>query len=234
MNFLQTSVAMALLDSVSSAKPAAVTADQVLDSAAEYASRDIAVQAAAAVQTWVETDDLDEGEGPGDRLVNMLIGTVDADKDGELSDDEQGMLAVAMEKAWGYLASKGADEADLDLLFNSEDPAEYNAAGGRIMELMADSLPDGDEASISDMDAYAFGGDASDPVFDSACLDAVYKNKVVVRGGRKMRVRKRVAGTVRLTAKQKMAVRKMHTKSHGSKARMMRMKSMKIRGRMGL
>lgn len=235
--FLHTAAALALLDSVRPGRPGLAekpTTDQILDSAADFASRDTAVSAAAAVQTWAETDDLADGEGSGDRLISMMIGIVDADKDGELSDDEQALLTVAMEKAWAYLASKGASEDDLDALFNSEDPADSNAAGDRVMALLADILPDGEDAAISDMDAFAFGGEASDSVFDSAVFDAVYKKKVVVRGGRKMMIRRRVAGTVRLSAKQKMAVRKMLNKSHGSKARAMRMKSMRARSRMGL
>lgn len=78
----------------------------------------------------------------------------------------------------------------------------------------------------------------SGPVLDSVVtqdvLDAVYKKKIVVRAGKKIRINKRVSGKVRLSAKQKMAVRKMLRKSHSAKAQVRRAKSMKIRKRSGL
>jgi hypothetical protein len=49
-----------------------------------------------------------------------------------------------------------------------------------------------------------------------------------------MRIKKRISGTVRLSAKQKVAVRKMLRKSHSAMATMKRMKSMKIRRKAGL
>lgn len=69
---------------------------------------------------------------------------------------------------------------------------------------------------------------------DPKVLDAVYKKKVVVRRGKKIRVNKRISGTVRLSAKQKMAVKKMLRKSHSAGAQMRRAKSMKVRARAGL
>lgn len=69
---------------------------------------------------------------------------------------------------------------------------------------------------------------------DPSLLDAVYKKKIVVRRGKKVRINKRVSGTVRLTAKQKVAVKKMLRKSHSAVAQMRRAKSNKVRQRSGL
>jgi hypothetical protein len=69
---------------------------------------------------------------------------------------------------------------------------------------------------------------------DPATLDAVYKKKIVIRRGKKVRINKRVSGTVRLTAKQKVAVRKMLRKTHSAVAQMRRSKSMRVRRRAGL
>ena len=63
---------------------------------------------------------------------------------------------------------------------------------------------------------------------------AVYKTKMAVRKGKKMRIRKRISGTVRLSAKQKLAIRKARMKSHSAGARMRRMKSMRMRKKAGL
>lgn len=69
---------------------------------------------------------------------------------------------------------------------------------------------------------------------DPATLDAVYKKKIVIRRGKKVRINKRVSGTVRLTAKQKVAVRKMLRKTHSAVAQMRRAKSMRVRQCSGL
>ena len=57
----------------------------------------------------------------------------------------------------------------------------------------------------------------------------LYKKRVAFRNGKKTIIRKRVAGTVRLSAKQKMAVRKMLRKAQSGKAMMRRAKSMRAR-----
>lgn len=231
MSYLNSPAARNLLDSVAPAAKPVSKADSderiVLDAAA-YTMQDVQMKAVAAVQEWSETSDLDEGEGAADRFINMLVGIADMDKDGTLSDDEQEVVQMAGNAAWDYMAGKGVAEDDLSTMFNAEDPAEANAAAGRIMEFLADGMPDGDAEATDDM---------SDAVFDSAdgnLLDAVYKKRTVVRGGKKMRVNKRVSGHVRLSAKQKMAVRKMLRRSHGASATMHRMKSLRVRKSMGM
>ena len=197
----------------------------VLDGTGDYASTDIDLKVAAAVQEWAETDDLDEGEGYADRLFALLVGIADADLDGEIGEDEADLVEMAADSAWDYLSEKGVSEDDLESLLNDWD----NEVGARVHELVVSKLPDGDEASAADIDAFAFG-DGS----DEAALDATYKKKVVVRKGKKMRVMKRVSGTIRLSAKQKLSVRKMLRKSHGAKATMRRAKSMRVRRQMGI
>lgn len=199
----------------------------VLDGTGDYASTDIDLKVAAAIQEWAETDasDLDDGEGYADRLFAMLVGIADVDMDGEISDDEADVVEMAADSAWDYLSEKGVSDDDLEALLNDWD----NDVAARVHELVVSKLPDGDEASADDIDAFAFG-DGS----DEAALDATYKKKVVVRKGKKMRVLKRVSGTIRLSAKQKLSVRKMLRKSHGAKATMRRAKSMRVRRQMGI
>lgn len=129
---------------------------------------------------------------------------------------------MAANAAWDYLDSKGIPEDDISALLNDFDAD----AADRVQELLAERLPDGEEAD-AELDSFVFG-DGS----DEAVMDAVYKKRLVVRGGKKMRVNKRISGTVRLTSKQKMAVRKMLRKSHSAGAQMRRAKSMRIRKRM--
>lgn len=194
--------------------------------AGEYAMRDIAMRSVAAVQQWAEVDDLDDGESYADRLLAMMIGIADADFDGEVGEDEQELVTLALEAAWDYLVELGVSEADADALLNSWD-AE---AGERVRDLVASVLPEGDDAAYEAIENFAFGDKALlEPV-----LDAAYRNTVAVRGGKKVRIKQRISGTVRLSAKQKVAIRKMQMKSHSAGAQMRRIKSLRARAKMGL
>lgn len=211
------------------AKPK-VTLDAATDEGAEisgadsYTVTDITLRAVAAVQQWAETDDLDDGESKADRLLALIVGIADANKDGEITEDEQGVLDVALNAAWDYLAKLGVSEEDAGALLNDWDADTAD----RVSELIVSVLPDGEEAD-ADLDDFVFGDNDQEPA-----LDAAYKMKVAFRGGKKVRIKKRVSGTVRLSAKQKVAIRKMHMKSHSAGAQMRRMKSMRMRRKSGL
>lgn len=195
--------------------------------ASDYAAADLRLKAAAAVQQWAETstDELADGETMADRLMALVVGIADADKDGDISDDEQAVCDEVLENIWSYLAAKGVSDADCDALLNEWDAG----AADRVYDLIVSALPDGEEASAADMDAFAFDADS-----DSAVFDAVYKKKVVIRAGKKVRINKRVSGNVRLSAKQKISIRKMLRKSHSAVATIRRMKSNRIRKASGL
>lgn len=204
--------------------------DDTSDPGSNYSDTDVSIKAVAAVQEWAETDDLDEGEGYADRLMALMVGIADADVDGDLSEDEQDVVEIALNTAWDYLSDKGVSDEDLDSLLNDWD----NETGARVQELVASKLPDGEEAAADEMDSFVFGDGSDEAALDSTVLDATYKKKIVVRKGKKVRINKRVAGRVRLSAKQKLAVRKMLRKSHGAKATMRRAKSNRVRKQMGL
>jgi hypothetical protein len=58
--------------------------------------------------------------------------------------------------------------------------------------------------------------------------------KMAIRAGKKVRIKKRISGHVRLSARQKVAVAKMQRRSHSGAAMARRMKSARIGRRMGL
>ncbi len=202
----------------------------VADSASAYAMQDITMRAVASVQQWCETpaSDLEDGEGMADRLFAMMVGIADDNKDGELDEAETAVVQMAMNAAWDYMVSKGVSEDDLDALFDTEDPEAANAAAMRVCEFMAEKLPDGDDASADEMDDWAFTSD------QGSVFDAVYKKRMAVRGGKKVRIMKRVSGTVRLTGKQRLAIRKAGMKARSAGAMFKRMKSMRVRKSMGM
>ncbi len=215
-------------------KPAAAPAPKkdaaVLDSAANYAEQDIAIRAVASVRQWAEVKpaDLGDGETLADRLLALLVGIADENHDGEITDDEADILSVAANAAADFLAGLGVSDDDIVALLED---FEVNAAE-RVHELIADGAGDGDYDD-SEIDAFVFDSDATEAALDST-LDAVYKKRIVVRRGKKVRINKRVAGVVRLTAAQKVGIRKARMKSHNAAAVMRRMRSMRKRVQLGL
>ena len=169
--------------------------------------------------------DHDDGESYADRLMALFVGIADANKDGDITDDEQGVLQVALNAAWDYLVKLGVTDEDASSLLNDWD----DDIADRVRDLVASALPDGDDEASADIDNFVFSDDDQEPA-----LDAVYRKVLAVRGGKKMRIRKRISGTVRLSAKQKLAIRKARMKSHSAGAMMRRMKSMRLRQKSGL
>ncbi|APQ14659.1 hypothetical protein BJP27_24100 (plasmid) [Pseudomonas oryzihabitans] len=189
----------------------------------DVVSTDIDVLAAAIVQEWAETlpEDLDAGEGMGDRLLALMVGAMPEGEfvDG-IDDDAADDLADLGDAVGDVLADLGASDADLEILLNDFD----NDVADAVQELAAGSLADG-------IDPVGFVlGDGS----DEPALDAVYRKRIAVRQGKKVRINKRVSGKVVLTSGQKTAVRKMQIKSRTSMAKLRRAKSMRVRTRMGL
>lgn len=200
-----------------------------MDAAAAYAASDIASRAGATIQQWAETDDLEEGESYADRLMAMFVGIADSNKDGEITEDEADVIEAALNAGYDYLVRCGVSEEDAESLLNDW-PAEV---ADRVRDIVAENLPDGEEAEGEDLDDFVFSDEENEPAMDSV-LDAVYRKAFAIRGGKKMRINKRISGTVRLSAKQKVAIRKAQMKSHSAGAQMRRMKSMRLRKRLGL
>ncbi|MGL4525765.1 MAG: hypothetical protein ACRCUC_02195, partial [Aestuariivirga sp.] len=119
----------------------------------------------------------------------------------------------------------GVTDEDAGSLLNDWD----DDTADRVRDLVASALPDGDDEASADIDNFVFSDSDQEPA-----LDAVYRKVLAVRGGKKMRIRKRISGTVRLSAKQKLAIRKARMKSHSAGAMMRRMKSMRLRQKSGL
>lgn len=205
--------------------------DAVAEAGAVFAIADIRVAAGAAVQAWCETEsaDLGEGESLSDRLLALMVGIADENKDGEITEDESTVIDIALNAAYDYMTSKGVSEEDAGALLNDGD----NEAASRVAELLKGGLPEGEGESMADVDAFAFDAESSESLMDSV-LDAVYKKRMVIRAGKKVRINKRISGHVRLSAAQKVSIRKAGMKSRSASARMHRMKSVRIRARMGL
>lgn len=194
------------------------------EAASQYTMQDIALRSAAAVQQWAETDDLDDGESYADRLMALMIGVADANQDGDITEDEQYVLDIVLNSTWDYLVGKGVADEDASALLNDWDVD----AAERVRDLITSVLPDGEEAD-ADIANFAFSAADQEPA-----LDAVYRKVMAVRGGKKMRINKRISGTVRRTAAQKVATKKAMMKSHSATAQAHRARSMRMRHKVGL
>lgn len=209
----------------------AVLDDAYIEAQDDMESAELSVlrlEVAALFSAWseVSSDDLDKNETLSERFEAMMVGLADQDKDGDITEDEADLLFLAYSLAAEYLADKGVDTGDIaDFLNDGNESAAQN-----IQELLIGSAPDGEDAELDEIHRFAFDGDSDEAVLDSA----VYKKQVAVRAGKRVIIRKRVAGFVKLSPKQKMAIKKMQRKAHSGAARMKRMKSMKIRQRLGL
>jgi hypothetical protein len=214
-----------------------LAAKAILDAAesadsGNYALSDIRVQVASTIQQWVATDDLVDGENLADRLYAMIVGIADENQDGELDEAEQAVVDIALNAGFDYLTGKGVSEDDAVALLQDGDAG----AADRVADLLRGESPEGDEGAMDDIDSFAFDSDAQASVFDSATaiLDAVYKKSLAVRGGKKVKIMKRVAGKVALSSAQKVAIAKARMKSNTAAAKVRRMKSMRVRSKMGL
>lgn len=213
----------AVLDSAKDQKP---DGSSVFDAANDFADQDLRLSVVSAVNGWVETDnsELGEGETLADALNSALIDIVGPEGE-ELTDDEEELFEGVLDEAYDYLVSAGAKENDAEALLVDLD----DESAQRIRDLLADSLPDGD-GELDSVCEYVFG----EPISEDQILDATYKKVAVVKNGKKVFRRKRISGTVRLSAKRKQAIKKMQLKAHTGSAKMHRKRSMAIRRKLGI
>jgi len=196
------------------------------------AMADIRTKAAYAVQTWAETDDLDKGESLYDRLDALVSAIADGgiDLDGNpATDDTDDVYMVAIQAASDYMSALGADDGDLETLFNGKDDDARDEAANRLIEFLVDSM--GDEDQAEDMlNAFAFDMDSDGSVFDSAN----FKKIPVIRNGKRTMMKKRQGPKQKRTPKQKAATLKMGRRAHSSQANARRQKSLNIGKKMNL
>lgn len=217
----------------------------VFDSTAEDYAPELAGDAEAAqlcrdvvasINQWAETDDLAPSETYTTRLLALLIGLVDDNKDGEVGADEEEYLNIALNCAYDYLTSKGASEADASALLEDMD----DDAGDRVRDMIAANLPEGMDNEAAEMEAYVFGTDGQEAMFDSCgekgkkvAMDAAYRRVFAVRGGKRVALKKRIGHFV-MSAAQKLAIRKARMKSNTTAAKLRRLRSFGMRKKVGL
>lgn len=212
--------------------PEKTQADRLLDAVEAFEEANSRMGVVTAIRAWAETmpDELDDGESMADRLIALLIGTAAPDAAGELSEEQSNLASAYLEMAADALVQMGASEEDAIAVIDEGD-AE---AAQRVADFIASEHGEAD-AEMDEINRIVFSDDDQAPLFDAVqVLDAVYKARFAVRGGRKMRIMKRVGGSVRLSGAQKIGLAKARMKSHSAAAKMRRMKSLRVRHQMGI
>lgn len=199
--------------------------DSTRPGADAYTVTHIMLLAAASIQQWAETDDLDSGESYADRLMALVIGIADANEDGDITEDEQGVVEIALNACWDYLLTLGVTEDDASALLNDWDAQTAD----RVRDFVASQLPEGEDAASAAIDSFVFSETDQEPL-----LDAAYRKEVAFRHGKKVRINKRISGSARRSPEQKLATRKAQMKSHSAGAMMRRMKTMGVRRKAGM
>lgn len=204
----------AMLDSaVNAAAANMVNTFDAAEAVADYVETDLRMTAIKMVMSWVETDpaDLDEGETLSDRLIGMLLESVDEDGDDELNDHEIDALNVAIEGAWDYITGKGVSAEDADMLLNDAD----EEAGMRVRDMLVEKM--GDDETEYDS-AYMAAVDSMDGLSLDA-INAKLRGKMTIghKHGRK-KVVHHMLRRIRRTGKQRAAFQKARRRAHSGNA----------------
>lgn len=176
--------------------------------AASVKSNDLS-DAAQAVFDWADGDDntYDALDGFAQALAGI------GDDDDNPTDDQLDAYYDALGNMANFFVAMGADDDTVAALFDDEDD---DIAADLAKEVKG--LDDDDRAAL--VSAYALSGDAS-------MTEALQK---VVRAGKWMTIRKPFRKK-RLSAAQRMALKKARSKSHSAQAKLHRAKSMKLRAK---
>jgi hypothetical protein len=216
--------------------------------------RSTALYAVLQLSDDIISGDLDEDELPSDRLDAFLTHGEDDGDDEENAQLNQQILQILAANMSDAMASLGVDDETIIQAFDT-DIDEADEAIEKIAETVELNLPKGEELDAFiesflygegelDMDAGKVDG------FDSAAQvgknkvrknkfgqTLVYKGVKAVRNGKVTVVNKRVGNTgmkVKLSAKQKMALRKAGAKAVTPNAIKKRLKSISVGRRNGL
>lgn len=214
-----------ILDSASDDIPTDAPTDAVLDAAAEsFGSSVHRSQAMGIALTFVE-----DGEYVFDAVDDLVRGVVGIDEAGESdpTDEESEQYNDLAETVLDSLVSLGADQAQASSFMQSEDDTQGEVLGSFLATQMDETVLD--DATIINRFAVAenLEFDDADGVLDAAKIKKI-------RGGKVVWVTKKIGPKKRMSAKQKMALKKARLKSNSSAAKAKRAKSSRIAEKMGL
>ncbi len=204
----------------------------VFESSDDYGDAQVRSAAMSAVLAWVE-----DGEFGYGTLDGFVTGIADLDDDENLDDDEIGYYNDIWNEVANAMISLGASSANVEEFLDDEDDDAGNRLGEYLAGIM-DNMPSSDNEILSTFavgaDGAVFECSAGIHEMDDAILEAAYKKTRVVRDGKVVIKKKRISGKVRLSAKQKAALKKARRRANSAAAKLKRKRSQKLRKKRGL
>ena len=194
----------------------------------------------------VSENDLDDGESIAERFDANLMGAIGYDDDDEVDND---MVAIVSANAADCLISLGVDQDIVELAFGADvDDAENSMRTA--IDKAIESLPTDGEDLDSWMAYFIYGhdDDEAEGQLDSAKKplqvgkasvrkgkygNVRYRAIAVMHHGKRIIKNERIGGIVKLTAKQKAAIRKMRRKANTGRAKHLKMLSLHKGSKMG-
>lgn len=218
----------------------------------EFDSELLSIRRAALFSVWQLTDDilsdeLDDGELPSDRLDVFMRMEVDLSDDAENAQLEEQIMQVKAANMADAMSSLGVDDETISQAFDT-DIDEADEAIERLVEIIEVNTPKGEDRDEF-ITAFLYGDSGLDmeagqvEEYDSAVFGKnkvrktktgqtlVYRGVKAVRHGKITVVNKRVGNAtmkVKLSPKQKAALRKALTKAVTPNALKRRVKSLRI------
>jgi hypothetical protein len=206
-------VTQPLVDDHHQQEPVPMTLEQahqaILEAATTAAKRDQLDGVADAVFSWADSDDT--GFDALDGFVQALAGLDDDDPDADPTDEEIDNYNTMWDAVANFLIAAGEDPDTVSSMADDEDDDAANAIASDLAAIDQDTR---DELSV------AYQASADDSMMESV--------KKVIRNGEITLIRRKPRKR-RMTAAQKMALKKARMKAHSSSAKLSRAKSMKLR-----
>jgi hypothetical protein len=187
------------------------------EKADEFASMQTRAQAMSCVLVWIEN-----GDYTYEALDGLVLGIADIDGDEQIGEEEEGLYNDILATVGDAFVSLGASPENVNAFIENED----DAAGLKLGDFLSKKLDDVDDDDDDIVTAFATSG--------NEILEAAYKRVKVVRDGKVVFKRKRIGGKVRLSAKQRIALKKARRRAHTGAAKKAMRKAMKIRKSRGL
>lgn len=230
-----------MLDSAKVEEKAVVTQESMLDSVAlnsEIQSlRKSAMALVIVLASSILENDLDENELPSDRLDSLIAGLSAGGDDDEEFEADESTVDIIIANVQDALATLGVDDSMISAMFGGD--ADADEAIEAAAEIIESNKPQGEDDLEEFIDVFAYGeAEDDDLLLDGVALGKtttksgkfgkiVYKAVKAIRNGKVSIVNKRVSGKVKLSAKQRSALKKAVKKAGSSGAIKRRMRSMK-------
>jgi len=191
-------------------------AEEDEESLTSFSNQQIRAMGMASAMAWVENKEFTYAD-----LDAIVVGMIDLDGDGEVSDDEEDDYNDLLSAVGNALVQLGGSAANVSSFFDEEDD-EQGKKLGRFIADKLDSLEMDNDEIVS---RFATASGEEDIVFESV--------KKVIRNGAVTFKRKRVK-KYRMSPAQKAALKAARRRANTAGARRNRAKSMRIRKQHGM